>query len=186
MGVIQGQQLDIPYENSDRISVEEYLNMIRLKTARLFSASFAIGAKLMAFDGEFTKAHSQISCYLGFGFQIQDYHLGVWSSSNETGKSVSSDLLTRKKTYPALTGLANSTVFQQLWKQENQPGKELLLEMNTCLERAAIREETLNQARVYYIDAQTSLKQLLPVEDKYAQALMSLVTSMFAPVLSIS
>ena len=184
LGVIQGQQLDIQYEKLDAISVEEYLAMIRLKTARLFSAAFAIAAKLKDSDEEFAEKLKQIGCDLGLGFQIQDDYLGIWGAFKETGKSVSTDLFTRKKTFPAMTGLTNSTAFQQLWKQENQPDDSLLLEMKAFLERAAIREDTINLARVYYIEAETSLNQLLPVENKFAQALMSLVTSMFAPVLA--
>jgi len=184
LGVIQGQQLDIQYEKVDQISVEEYLAMIRLKTARLFSAAFAIGAKLQDCDEEFAERLKQIGCDLGLGFQIQDDYLGIWGESDETGKSISTDLQTRKKTFPAMTGLTNSTSFQQLWKQDNQPDGRHLLEMKAFLERAAIREDTINLARVYYLEAQTSLNQLLPVENEYAQALMSLVTSMFAPVLA--
>jgi geranylgeranyl diphosphate synthase type I len=184
LGVIQGQQLDIQYEKVDQISVEEYLAMIRLKTARLFSAAFAIGAKLQDCDEEFAERLKQIGCDLGLGFQIQDDYLGIWGESDETGKSVSTDLQTRKKTFPAMTGLTNSMSFQQLWKQDNQPDGRHLLEMKAFLERAAIREDTINLARVYYLEAQTSLNQLLPVENEYAQALMSLVTSMFAPVLA--
>jgi geranylgeranyl diphosphate synthase type I len=184
LGVIQGQQLDIQYEKVDQISVEEYLAMIRLKTARLFSAAFAIGAKLQDCDEEFAERLKQIGCDLGLGFQIQDDYLGIWGESDETGKSISTDLQTRKKTFPAMTGLTNSTSFQQLWKQDNQPDGRRLLEMKAFLERAAIREDTINLARVYYLEAQTSLNQLLPVENEFAQALMSLVTSMFAPVLA--
>jgi geranylgeranyl diphosphate synthase type I len=184
LGVIQGQQLDIQYEKVDQISVEEYLAMIRLKTARLFSAAFAIGAKLQDCDEEFAERLKQIGCDLGLGFQIQDDYLGIWGESDETGKSISTDLQTRKKTFPAMTGLTNSTSFQQLWKQDNQPDGKHLFAMKAFLERAAIREDTINLARVYYLEAQTSLNQLLPVENEYAQALMSLVTSMFAPVLA--
>ena len=186
LGVIQGQQLDILYEKVDQISVEEYLAMIRRKTARLFSAAFAIGAKLRDCDPEFTERLKQIGCDLGLGFQIQDDYLGIWGHATATGKSVSTDLQARKKTFPAMTGLKNSTFFQQLWHQENRPDDSHLLEMKAFLERAAIREDTINLARVYYIETQTSLKQLLPIENEYAQALMSLVTSMFAPVLADS
>lgn len=183
LAVIQGQQLDIQYEKAERVSVEEYLSMIRLKTARLFSAAFAIGAKLRGCDGEFSEKLNRLGSDLGLGFQIQDDYLGIWGSSKETGKSTGTDLLTRKITFPTMTGLSNSTVFQQLWKQENQADDWLLFEMKGHLERAAIREDTLNFARAFYIDAQTNLNQLLPVRNGYAQALMSLVTSMFAPVL---
>ena len=186
LAVIKGQQLDIQYEKVDQISVEEYLAMIRLKTARLFSASFSIAAKLKGSDEEYAEKLKQIGCDLGLGFQIQDDYLGIWGISEETGKSVSTDLSTRKKTFPAMTGLTNSEAFRQLWKQKNQPDGSLMREMKAFLERASIREDTINLSRVYYIESQTSLNQLLPVENRYAQALMSLVTSMFAPVLADS
>ncbi len=48
--VIQGQQLDISYESYKRISVEDYLGMIRLKTSRLFAGSMRIGASLKGVD----------------------------------------------------------------------------------------------------------------------------------------
>lgn len=184
LGVIQGQQLDIQYENKDRISIEEYLGMIRLKTARLFSAAFGIGSYLAGSDRGYAEGLKQAGCDIGLGFQIQDDYLGVWGSSEKTGKSTSTDLFNRKKTFPAMTGLKNSEIFRELWAQDNQSDPDLLEKMKGYLNRAAIREDTLNQARAYYIDAQTGLNQLLPVENDYARALLALVTSTFAPALT--
>ncbi|MCK9245548.1 MAG: polyprenyl synthetase family protein [Anaerolineaceae bacterium] len=184
LGVIQGQQLDIQYEHAEQIRLEDYMAMITLKTSRLFSAAFSIGAILMEYEDQFTRQLARIGRDLGLGFQIQDDYLGIWGNSDETGKSVSTDLLTRKKAYPAVAAMGSSQTFRQLWIQENQAENSLLEEIKTELEHSQIKQKTLQIARKFYLEAQTNLNQLLPAENEYTQVLLSLVTSMFAPVLA--
>ena len=186
LGVIQGQQLDIQYEHADQISIDEYINMISLKTSRLFSAAFSIGAVLMDYEDHFTRQLARIGRDLGLGFQVQDDYLGIWGVSDETGKSVSTDLLTRKKTYPAVAAMASSETFRELWVREDQAGNLLMEDIKAELEHNHIKQKTLQIAREFYLEAQTSLNQLLPAENEYTQALLSLVTSMFAPILADS
>jgi geranylgeranyl pyrophosphate synthase len=158
--------------------------MINLKTAELFSAALNIGAILAGCDLAFSSRLAEIGASLGLGFQIQDDYLGIWGNSDKTGKSVSTDLLTRKKTFPAMQGLANSEDFRFLWDRIDENEVEHIEEMKDFLERIEIHKDTLNLARAYYIDAQTELNELLPTENKASQAMLSLVTSMFAPVLA--
>ena len=182
--VIQGQQLDIQHEHAEQIKLEDYMAMITLKTSRLFSAAFSIGAILMEYEDQFTWQLARIGRDLGLGFQIQDDYLGIWGNSDETGKSVSTDLLTRKKEYTAVAAMGSSQTFRQLWIQENQAENSLLEEIKTELEHSQIKQKTLQIARKFYLEAQTNLNQLLPAENEYTQVLLSLVTSMFAPVLA--
>lgn len=184
LGVIQGQQLDMQYEKIDRITVDEYINMISLKTAKLFSTSFVLAAILAGYEDEYVRKLAQIGENLGLGFQIQDDYLGIWGKQIETGKSISTDLLTRKKTFPAITGLANSTEFQALWDIKTENDQEQLSKMKNFLERVEVKKDTLNLARAYYIEAQTQLNELLPVESEFSEELLSLVDSMFAPILT--
>ena len=184
LGVIQGQQLDIQYEKKDRITVDDYINMISLKTAKLFSASFALAAILAGYEDEFVRKLAHIGENLGLGFQIQDDYLGIWGRQIETGKSISTDLLTRKKSFPAITGLANSTEFQALWDNKTENDQEQLSAMKKFLERVEVKKDTLNLARAYYIEAQTQLNELLPVENEFSEELLTLVDSMFAPILT--
>jgi len=184
LGVIQGQQLDIQYEKMDRITVDDYIDMISLKTAKLFSTSFALAAILAGFSDDFVKLFVQIGETLGLAFQIQDDYLGIWGNQIETGKSISTDLLTRKKTFPAITGLANSTEFQELWDNKTKNDQEQLSKMKNFLERVEVKKDTLNLARSYYHIAQTYLKKFLPVESEFSEELLSLVDSMFAPILT--
>ncbi|MFA5611385.1 MAG: polyprenyl synthetase family protein [Anaerolineaceae bacterium] len=184
LGVIQGQQLDIQYEHADQISIDEYIHMISLKTSRLFSAAFSIGAILMDYEDQFTRHIARIGRDLGLGFQVQDDYLGIWGVSDQTGKSVSTDLLTRKKAYPAVAAMASSETFRELWMREDQAGNLLMEDIKAELEHNQIKQKTLQIAREFYLEAQTGLNQLLPAENEYTQALLSLVTSMFAPILA--
>lgn len=184
LGVIQGQQLDIQYEHTDQISIDEYIHMISLKTSRLFSAAFSIGAILMDYEDQFTRHIARIGRDLGLGFQVQDDYLGIWGVSDQTGKSVSTDLLTRKKAYPAVAAMASSETFRELWMREDQAGNLLMEDIKAELEHNQIKQKTLQIAREFYLEAQTGLNQLLPAENEYTQALLSLVTSMFAPILA--
>ena len=184
LGVIEGQQLDIQYEKMDHITVDDYINMISLKTAKLFSVSFALAAILAGYEEEFVRKLAHIGENLGLGFQIQDDYLGIWGNQIETGKSISTDLLTRKKTFPAVTGLTNSTEFQALWDNKTENDQEQLSAMKNFLERVEVKKETLNLARAYYIEAQTQLNELLPVENEFSEELLTLVDSMFAPILT--
>lgn len=184
LGVIEGQQLDIQYEKIDQITVDEYINMISLKTAKLFSVSFALAAILAGYEDEFVRKLAQVGENLGLGFQIQDDYLGIWGNQIETGKSISTDLLTRKKTFPAVTGLTNSKEFQALWENKDKNDEEQLSKMKKFLERIDVKKDCLNLARAYYIEAQTQLNELLPVENGFSQTLLSLVNSMFSPILA--
>lgn len=184
--VIQGQQLDISYESLDSISVAGYLGMIRLKTARLFSASFMLASVLSGFDEKLSHKVELIGEKLGLGFQIQDDYLGIWGQELKTGKSISSDLLTRKKSFPVLYGLSKSNKFNNLWGQTNLNQESLLIAMKEELEACGAKNVTVEKALGYFIESQTLLNGILPTENKFSHSLQELLTAMFSPTLVAS
>jgi len=181
--VIQGQQLDISYEDLNEINISEYLEMIRLKTARLFAGSFSLAAILAGYEEELVDKLESIGEKLGLGFQIQDDYLGIWGQQLITGKSVSTDLLTRKKTYPSLVGLGASNSFRNLWQKTNQFAESDLLEMKKVLEDCGAKRDSLEKALGYFVEAQTMLNGVLATENTFSQALLGLLTTMFSPTL---
>ena len=104
----EGQYMDIAFETRDQVSVEEYLAMIGGKTAALLAASAQLGAIVAADDPTVIEHYWRFGHELGLSFQIQDDILGIWGDEALTGKSAASDILTRKKTWPALYALAQS------------------------------------------------------------------------------
>jgi geranylgeranyl diphosphate synthase type I len=103
----EGQCLDIEFENRVDITVEDYLNMIRKKTAALIAASTSMGAYLGK-GGEKVQYFHQFGEALGMAYQIRDDILGIWGMKESTGKSIGEDLRQRKKTLPVVYALRES------------------------------------------------------------------------------
>lgn len=181
LDVIKGQQLDMSYETFPELPLEDYLEMIRLKTSRLFAASLRISAILSGQSDEFVARMDALGEKLGIGFQIQDDYLGIWGNEDKTGKSVSTDLMTRKKAYPALLGITRSSRFAEIWRKDSLLTLQDLEELKTELELSGIREETLNLSGKYYQETRDELLEFLPSMDRHSGAFLGLVDIMFAP-----
>ena len=99
VGVCEGQQLDMTFETSNNISIGEYINMIRLKTAVVLGGALKIGALI----GEADMKDAELLCsfgeYLGIAFQLQDDILDVYGNPEKFGKQVGGDIISNKKTY---------------------------------------------------------------------------------------
>lgn len=113
----QGQHLDISYEDQHDLSVEAYWPMVRGKTAALLASAAEIGALLAGIDSSRRRSYRNFGHALGLAFQVQDDILGIWGNTNETGKSVESDLVTGKKSLPVLYGLSLNGSFAERWHQ---------------------------------------------------------------------
>ncbi|ERH13156.1 MAG: geranylgeranyl pyrophosphate synthase [halophilic archaeon J07HB67] len=100
--ICEGQSLDVAYENRTDVSPEEYLEMVRLKTAVLFGASAAIPASLMGADDEVIAGLHQYGTDIGRAFQIQDDLLDLTTPSEQLGKQRGSDLVEGKETMVTL------------------------------------------------------------------------------------
>jgi geranylgeranyl diphosphate synthase type II len=99
MEVCEGQQLDMDFENKEAISLEEYIQMIGLKTSVLLAASLEMGAMLGG-AGEANCHHLyQFGKKLGIAFQIQDDYLDAFGDPEKFGKQVGGDIMANKKTF---------------------------------------------------------------------------------------
>ena len=102
MSLIEGQYLDISYETRFDITIQDYLNMIRKKTAALLSCSLELGAMLGTDDELVTEGFRNVGMNLGIAFQIRDDILGIWGEEQKTGKPSRSDIRRKKKTFPVI------------------------------------------------------------------------------------
>ena len=105
--VCEGQQSDMAFETRDNVTVDEYVNMIRLKTSVLLAASAAMGARAAGASPERVEAWYRYGVNVGLAFQIQDDFLDTFGESGTTGKQVGGDILSDKKTLLWLTTEAN-------------------------------------------------------------------------------
>jgi geranylgeranyl diphosphate synthase type II len=98
-GVCQGQQADMNFEKIDDVSLTEYLEMIRQKTAVLLAGSMQIGALIGGAAKEQAKLLYEFGENLGLAFQLQDDILDVYGNPEKFGKQVGGDILSNKKTF---------------------------------------------------------------------------------------
>src|SRR5512143_1245775 len=87
----RGQFLDMSYEKTDELTVEDYWPMIAGKTAALLSACCHIGSLLGGADDSKQDAYRSFGHYLGLAFQVEDDILGIWGDEAVTGKSAAND-----------------------------------------------------------------------------------------------
>ena len=105
MEVYQGQQYDMDFEKRLDVTVDEYLEMIRLKTSVLLGCACKLGAIMAgAFDSE-QKAFYKYGVKLGLAFQLQDDFLDTYGDPNIFGKKIGSDILNDKKTWLLISAL---------------------------------------------------------------------------------
>ncbi len=103
--LVEGQYLDISFEQRADVSTRDYLEMAAGKTAAMFACPFAIGALLGGAEGHVVAAFREFGARLGIAFQAVDDVLGAWGDPRVTGKPAGDDLRTRKKSYPVVWAL---------------------------------------------------------------------------------
>ncbi|RZK54710.1 MAG: polyprenyl synthetase family protein [Pedobacter sp.] len=105
-GVCEGQQLDMEFEQRTDVSIEEYLEMIRLKTAVLLGGAMKLGAIVGGANSVDADLLYEFGENLGVAFQLQDDILDVYGNPETFGKQVGGDIIANKKTFLHLKTLA--------------------------------------------------------------------------------
>lgn len=103
--VCEGQALDKEYETSSSVTITDYMNMIKKKTAELLRISALIGCIIADADEKVLSAINGYAENLGLAFQIQDDLLDVIADEEKFGKKIGGDILEKKKTYLYLKAL---------------------------------------------------------------------------------
>lgn len=103
--VCEGQQLDMDFESRTDVSISEYMNMIRLKTAVLLACSLKLGALAAHAPAKTADLLYVFGLNLGIAFQLQDDLLDVFSDQGLLGKRIGGDIVSNKKTFLLLKAL---------------------------------------------------------------------------------
>ncbi len=129
--VCEGQQLDMDFEKKPEVTQEEYLEMIRLKTAVLLAASLQIGAWIGGATDQEAQLLYEFGSSLGLAFQLQDDLLDVYGDSQTFGKNIGGDIVSNKKTFLLIsamnraTGTLKDTLFHWLNADIHQPKEKI-------------------------------------------------------------
>lgn len=103
--VCDGQQLDVDFETRNDVTIDEYINMIRLKTSVLVAAALKMGAIVANTDDENADLIYDFGLNLGLAFQLQDDYLDTFGDPETFGKQIGGDIIENKKTFLYLKAL---------------------------------------------------------------------------------
>ena len=107
--ICEGQEYDIQFETRDNVKAEEYLDMIRLKTAVLLASSMRIGAVVAGASSKDADLLYKFGLNVGLAFQLQDDYLDVYGDPKVFGKNTGDDIATNKKTYMLIKACEKAT-----------------------------------------------------------------------------
>ena len=159
----EGEMIQIAERHNWDLSEEEYLSIIRKKTASLFSASCELGAVLGGADSEKVNALSRYGSNFGIAFQIVDDCLDITGEEEDLGKSLGSDLKGGKMTLPLIF------LLNLVPEREKKAAKSLLQLKGRSASQTQIKQmareygaidHSLNRAREYIDRAKGDLQIL--------------------------
>lgn len=187
LALCEGQFLDISFEGRLDVTVEEYLQMINLKTAALIAAGIEAAATLASHDPEVVAGFRRFGDRLGLAFQMADDVKGAFWLESASGKAKAGDVRRRKKTMPVIWALNHASAADQARLRElfapTKAGRQLtdaeVAEALAILDRSGARETTLAEARRYRDEALAELASL-PLDPTARDELITFVEAMIA------
>lgn len=96
--VCEGQQFDVDFENQTHVTIDAYLEMIRLKTAVLVGCALQMGAMVGGASVDDAEQLYYFGEQLGLAFQLQDDYLDTFGDAAHFGKRIGGDIVENKKT----------------------------------------------------------------------------------------
>jgi len=163
--VCEGQQYDMNFESAQNVSLEEYMEMIRLKTAVLVGASLQIGAITAGASDEDIQNIRDFGENVGIAFQIKDDWLDLYGDEKKFGKMKGGDIVANKKTFLYLKAceLANPAQKKELFELFSDPGidpGQKVARVSAIFETLNIKSLGLAEAEKYYDKGLQILKKI--------------------------
>lgn len=160
----EGQTLDKEFEARTDVSVEEYLEMVDLKTGALLQTSLELGAMLGGASDEEVACLRRIGLAAGRAFQIKDDLLDLTAEDARWGKAVGGDLVEGKKTYILLRAIERTGGEDRRWLERIITGKglepERVQEARERMRRSGVLDEARDEVLRYTNDALDYTKSL--------------------------
>ncbi|MNJ98866.1 (2E,6E)-farnesyl diphosphate synthase [compost metagenome] len=168
-GVCEGQQLDMEFEERQVVSITDYINMIRLKTAVLLGGAMKLGAQVAGASATEAEQLYEFGENLGIAFQLQDDILDVYGDPEKFGKQVGGDIIANKKTLLLLKlkELANESDLMELEQQSvNKDHTDKIRNTTALYDDYNIRELANVEMRKYSDKAFSALTSLKIDEER--------------------
>ena len=175
--VCEGQQLDLNFETRDDVTLDEYLEMIRLKTAVLLGSVLKIGAIVAGADEESQKVIYDFGVDIGMAFQLQDDVLDCYADVDVFGKMIGGDISDNKKTYLYLYALGmafeeDEQELRRLFKMPKGRDEEKIKRVLEIYDKYAVKHEVLAEIEEMFTVATMDLITKLDVAPERKDVLL--------------
>ncbi len=172
--IAEGEVLQLMNMHDADLAVEDYLKVIRFKTAKLFEASARLGAVLGGASAAVEDDCAHYGRCIGTAFQLIDDLLDYEGATAQLGKNVGDDLREGKPTLPLLLAMGKGTASEKaLIRHAIEHGEvERLAEIVAIVRRTGAIEGTREAARLQALEAQGCLRWLEP--SKFRDLLLDL------------
>lgn len=168
-----GQQYDMEFESRMDVSEEEYLEMIRLKTAVLLACSLKTGAILGGVSREDAENLYRFGINIGLAFQLQDDLLDVYGDTRTFGKNIGGDILCNKKTFLLINALRRAEGEQKAqlehWiARKDFDAAEKIAAVTNIYNVLGLKELSEAKMQTYYAEGMKNLAALSVSEERLA------------------
>lgn len=175
--VCEGQRMDMDFEVSEDVSIQDYLRMIELKTSVAIAASLSMGGVLAGADEDDKRHLYEFGRNMGIAFQVQDDLLDTFGTEALLGKKIGGDILQRKKTYLYLQSLKllSKPEADELRKLYNDfSGSEVDVERVKALFKTAHVDVHAQELKLVYQQLADSHLQAVKVDESRKEILSEL------------
>jgi geranylgeranyl diphosphate synthase type II len=160
-----GQQYDMEFESRSDVTEEEYIEMIRLKTAVLLACALKMGAIVAHAPQADAEALYQFGINIGLAFQLQDDLLDVYGDPATFGKNIGGDILCNKKTFMLINAFRlaseqQKAILNQWINQETFNPAEKIAAITSIYNELHLKELSEKKIQTYYDQAMDYLASL--------------------------
>lgn len=163
--ICAGQQYDMEFESRSDVTEEEYIEMIRLKTAVLLACALKVGAMIGGASTADADALYDYGIHIGLAFQLQDDLLDVYGDPKTFGKNIGGDILCNKKTFLLINALSAASeeqrqVMEDWMARKSYDAQEKIAAFTNLYNELSIRDLTECRIEDYYRMANEDLARL--------------------------
>jgi len=174
--VCEGQQIDLNFESQNNITIQEYEEMIRLKTSVLLACALEMSAIIAQTNQQNRQHIANFGLNIGLAFQIMDDILDLYADPTKFGKQIGGDIIANKKTMLHLLAIqqANNLQKQKLETIKHEKNKKTKITQTKMLfDQLNIKELATQKVNTYFEIAQQEIKEI-DVSQKNKEKLIKL------------
>jgi octaprenyl-diphosphate synthase len=175
--IAEGEVMQLTTAKNTETTEDEYLDVVRAKTAVLFSAAAEVGAVIARAERGVRAAFRSYGANLGIAFQLIDDALDYGGQTPTLGKDVGDDFREGKVTLPVVLAYRRGTVAdREFWRRTIVKGEiadDDLSHAVALLDRTRALRDTVERARHYGAIAHDALAPL--PDEPFKRALLAAV-----------